>query len=622
MKTLRTFIFLFLVLQSLVIMPQVATPLFADTIKGNLDATSSPSVGTTYQTISVNGITRAIEYLTPAGAVSSIELLLDSAVTDYGDASTIGSYAWAIAHFTSAGRIHLGSGVFPCATPVIIGEPIMTDGESQQATNLQALSAISVNTFIEVTSSNVGFRNITIDANQMGGSAVDVSTGLSGFTMDHTTIKNGNSYGLSMISDSDTKITNSDFTGSGTCQFYMTTDKIHNVDGLQITNSLFDDTEGANTTGGGTHYVCLYGLLNINSVTTQNIIIKGNVIRYHGDGSSLESDGLVLTNNGQGSQILNAIVSENAITLISGATNGSGIEIRGVSNGVISGNVINNAQTGIDLSYTSNGVCSGNTINGYLGIGILENFYAGPGVNWNVTDNTMTGAGTGVTVGIDALGTGRISGNTIVMNSTNTGSFGILTGGYPLDVHGNTIYDNAASTGIQVQTVSGARVTNNHLYLGTNAIGITVNAGTANCFDNVVSDNWIGAIYGQTPTYGINFTHSSSYLQEHFTGENNHISNCLVAFELDPNITTSVFQGNTCDLPNMTTFAYRFNALPTTGVIVIDDLTPITFTNLPSPVPAAGSRFLCIDCTAGSTPCSGSGTGHIAWSNGTALECD
>lgn len=52
--------------------------------------------GSNFKTVTVNGVTRAIEYLDSAGYAGRVVIFHDSAVTDYGDASTIGSISWAI----------------------------------------------------------------------------------------------------------------------------------------------------------------------------------------------------------------------------------------------------------------------------------------------------------------------------------------------------------------------------------------------------------------------------------------------------------------------------------------------------------------------------------------------
>ncbi len=57
----------------------------------NLTGARSPGMGTTYQTVAANGITRAIKYLNSAGVVTGVYVFNDTRITDQRDPAVVGS---------------------------------------------------------------------------------------------------------------------------------------------------------------------------------------------------------------------------------------------------------------------------------------------------------------------------------------------------------------------------------------------------------------------------------------------------------------------------------------------------------------------------------------------------
>jgi len=103
---------------------------------------NSVTIGTTYRTVSVNGITRAIETLTSAGIVTRIDLYNDGAVLDNAGASTIGTIAWALtfAQSYSTGTVATTSG---SATVTLTGG-IWTQANAQPGFYINIANALYV----------------------------------------------------------------------------------------------------------------------------------------------------------------------------------------------------------------------------------------------------------------------------------------------------------------------------------------------------------------------------------------------------------------------------------------------------------------------------------------------
>ncbi len=350
------------------------------------------------ESVSVAGSTAALVYQTSAGAVSRIELLFNSTIKDYGSASTIGSIAWAIGQLSYGGKLHLGNGTYPVATPITVNQSILMEGDSQATTIVQATDGISPNNVINISVPNVSLEHMTVNVNGQGGCAVLVNSGLSGFTLDHVTVENAYAYGLFMISDSNVSITNSTFIGNAqgnganvNSQLYMKTiSSSPNVNGVRICNCIFDDTGG-----GASRIVDLYIVNNTSGVTMQNIVITGNVVRYTGLGSA-ETDGIVISTGGTSGAVIESVtVSNNVITETGASTNGQGIEMWDTLNSTMSNNTINGAYDAIGtVGFT--GTITGNTdlkynvrhYHGFFFLCDLRQFYSGVrhrrGRVWNI----------------------------------------------------------------------------------------------------------------------------------------------------------------------------------------------------------------------------------------------
>jgi hypothetical protein len=119
----------------------LASPCFASGFAGRGISGSTTLIPTTSQDpVIVNSELRAIKYYNSAGTVTRVDIFFDSAVTDYGNADTAGSIAWALALFPTTqgavgGMIHLGIGTFPVATKLLVNHTnidIGGEGDSTQ----------------------------------------------------------------------------------------------------------------------------------------------------------------------------------------------------------------------------------------------------------------------------------------------------------------------------------------------------------------------------------------------------------------------------------------------------------------------------------------------------------
>lgn len=499
------------------------------------------------------GDTIATFYETSTGLISRIDLFWAAAITDYGNPATTGSIGWALAQLSSTpALIHLHAGTYPFSSTITINQSIQLEGDSTDSTTIQA-NGTNINSLINVTASNVSFTNIAINANGQGGNAITVYPGLSGFKCDCVAVENAAENGLNMTSNSATVITNSSFKGNGRNQFYMTQADSTTTDGVQISNSVFDDTGG----GANRFVAVLFDNYFANAVV-KNILISGNIIRYTGLGSSYETDGLVVST--AQSAITDVTITGNTIQLSSGQTDGNSIEIGGVVDLTLTGNVIDDAYIGIRVEGESNGVIVGNTING----------------------STLEGIGS-------SSNNMLISGNQIV----NYNGVGIDINASKIQVVGNSMIPFPQTTNM------GARGIRSDCSGSCNDISIT---------DNVIDGG------GNGYCLGIYFA-SGSFNDLEI--KNNHVANMGGGLELTGTAyASSIVSGNSF----IDVVAFRYWGIPATGVVLTDDLTPLAFANLPSPVPAAASRIYCSDCTT-APKCAGLGSGHFAVSNGSSWTC-
>ena len=189
------------------------------------------------------------------------------------------------------------SGVY-LSQPLIIGHPVQVMGASQNGTILRADSG-GLNQFLTVTASNVGFANLTVDANGMGfnnnynvigstGNGIQFANGLSNLQILNTSVENAGGNGVLFIADSNVSVQNSVFVGNGSDQFLYQNSSGANASNLQILGNKFD----ASATPCAPSFVSLYAV-DMASGSLNNVLIQGNTVLYRSCVGH-ETDGIVL----------------------------------------------------------------------------------------------------------------------------------------------------------------------------------------------------------------------------------------------------------------------------------------------------------------------------------------
>ena len=623
-------------------MRKIGIFLFCILLVASLSATSLAAPSFMSTVADGTGNTVALLYTTAAGIVTRIDLYYDPAVSDYGSVSTTGSIAWALSssggNLAPGGKLHLSDGTFLVATPLVDSNPMFWEGESRAATIIQA-NGIGSSPAVNVTSSNVSFQHLTINGNGQGGVATNVSTlqvnnlgptALSGFTANDILVENGIGNGLGIFSVSNVLVTNSSFIGNGLDQLLIDSNPGQPFNNVQIIGNVTDDAGG-----GSSCFVSLF-IANDYAVAESGVVVSNNIIRYRGLGSH-ETDGFVY-DGGTTSQVT---VSGNVITMTSGSsTAGSCVEICGVSDITLTGNTCYNSNQGLDFNCTSSsGVVSNNVVDTCSSLGItvsgsssnlqfLNNqilnsstvgiqVYGGSVLN--IDQNIIYGPSPGITMAAGLSGTsGGISNNTITNTATASNTVAINTANNSnWKVLGNTVtltQAGSSSSGILVGG-SNTDVRNNQVFLSTNfngGISLTCDI-SAGCTDNTVSEN---SIYGTSGTWAVSL---SQYAENNFTISNNHIASASYGIVYGaPSSTNSIISNNTVGTLSGGT---KYSGIPATGVIVIDTQTPVTFANLLSPVPAAGSQMMCSNCKPSLSACASGGSGALAVSNRSSWLC-
>jgi hypothetical protein len=175
---------------------------------------------------------------------------------------------------------------------------------------------------------------MTINGNGQGGNAIIVASGLSGFVFDQMTAENAAVNGILMNAYSATVVKNSTFTGNGHDQFVVAGAASGTSDGLQITGSVFDDSNSV----GGAPFVALAVYNTNNGALIKNIVISDNIVRYTGTGAN-ETDGIALYTESSSVYVQNVVVSNNTIQMSGASTAGNGIEVWSGANLTVCGNV-------------------------------------------------------------------------------------------------------------------------------------------------------------------------------------------------------------------------------------------------------------------------------------------
>ena len=346
---------------------------------------------------------------------------------------------------------------------ITIANPTVVVAESTASTSIKLANGANAHVFT-VTSSNVGFYNLTINGNgsNQGSAAYDgiyFATGLSNLTVQGCVVQNAAKDNLYMLSDSHVLVTQSTLSGAGNDQFnYETSASAASTD-IKVIDNTIDSTPVGNS------FVAVYVVDAIGTGSTvTDVMVSGNTIHFPLT-SANETDGVVVNGNTTGSVFRVEVEGNNiAATSGSGSTASNGIEIaKGVDNFAIAHNSISLMYQGIlvqnctGAGCTDSGSVFGNTFvaaSGNQGVGIYLNDQ-GQTQRVTVTGNTIAGWHTGLVINSSNT---TASANVIAMTSAN--NFGIQVANVSkVDVVGNYLTGTGTSDGNWGLYTSGAAAT-------------------------------------------------------------------------------------------------------------------------------------------------------------------
>jgi len=376
------------------------------------------------------------------------------------------------------------SGVY-LSHPLTIGHPVQVMGASQNATILRADSG-GLNQFVTVTSGNVGFTNLTVDANGMGfnnnynasgstGNGIQFASGLSNLQILDTTVENAGGNGVLFIADSNVSVQNSVFVGNGSDQFLYQNSSGASASNLQILGSKFD----ASATPCAPGFVSLYAV-DMVSGSLNNVLIQGNTVLYR---SCLghETDGIVLDGT-PSTSITRVVIASNYIAATQATTgnDGNAIELQYIGPMQFTGNTMLDGDV---LSQYGPGpvAFSGNYI------GCVNNCaFVSAGMYLYVNGDSSTGdvieEGTPKGGGIVITGANvTVTGDTI--STVASGGYGVITG------VGTKLSNNQIVSGLHGVLAAGANdtLTGNMIVAGGSQSGVVLYAQNTTVENNTIS---------------------------------------------------------------------------------------------------------------------------------------
>lgn len=424
-----------------------------------------------------------------------------------------------------------GTVYFPCGTYLLTSaiadsEPVTWQGESQACATVEIPAGSAFDVF-DVGSSNVSFKDLTIDANQNGANnnALAFTASVSNITLSDVTAENGGYFDFQTYPYAVSSLVVDDctFTGGGAGDF-MLEPASATASNITISHSTFGQfTAPANLNLTAAH-VALYVHAETGS-SIANLTIDNNQIFFPilTGTTEQESDGLVVSDSGGSATLTNVSVSSNNIRGTSGvaSTNSHGIEFWGVDDATISGNTIGNSynpvlvKAGAFGSY--HGAITGNQINNPLGTTpavIIE-----PSCLYTVSGNSIISAmGVQIAASYDV-----VTGNSIV------------------------VYNTASAQ----------------------PWGIQAKCGETTCVGDIIADNnvnsWTGN-YQNTFTGILVDVGSGTFLQLQVYGNTLDNLNFGLSFSNTTQTDTAIFRGNT--MTGIAATTHHYNNLTSTNSVL------------------------------------------------------
>ena len=380
--------------------------------------------------------------------------------------------------------LFIPNGVY-LSQPLTIGNPVQIMGASQNGTILRADSG-GQNQFLTVTSSNVGFANLTVDANGMAfnnnynvigskGNGIQFANGLSNLQILDTTVENAGGNGVLFIADSNVTVQNSIFVGNGSDQFLYQNSSGASTSNLQILGNKFDASAIPCAPG----FVSLYAV-DMVSGSLNNVLIQGNTVLYRSCVGH-ETDGIVLDGTSSTS-ITGVVIASNYISSTQATTgnDGNAIELQYIGpmqftgNTVLDGDVLSQYGPG-PVAFSGNFIgCVNNCA--FVSAGML--LY----VNGDSSTGDVIEEGTPKGGGIVITGTNvTVSGDTI--STVASGGYGVITG------VGTKLSNNQIVSGNDGVLAAGANdtLTGNTIVAGDSQSGVILYAQNTTVENNTIS---------------------------------------------------------------------------------------------------------------------------------------
>jgi len=436
--------------------------------------------------------------LAPSGTGASIVTHLEDkggqvfSVKAYGaagDGTTDDTAAINVAY--QAATAVKGTVFFPCGTykttsAIADSGPVTWQGADRGCVTIGPPAGSAFDVF-DVTSSDVAFKDLTINANSSSSTSNGVTlTGapLDHITFDHVTVENAGNWCVTWGNPaasavSDLLVADSTFTGCGGPQFGGLTSGSVSASNLQFSNDVFGNTTNPPSLLTAQAHVSLY-ISNTGTGTFSNIVIDNSIVEYPilgNGGTQQESDGVVISTGGTaGATISGVTVSGNILHGTDGSIpeNNHALEFWGVSDLVVQSNWIGNAYNGTLLQQGAAGTPCGAV-------------YAGNSFDMPLSPN--------VAVSLGANCSTQVTGNKII-----AGYQGIQINGSDQQLVGNSV---SATNGIDLKCQESSNCTGDVVNSNTvaNATrqtkGIMFDAGTSNFAGiNVIGDSIANVTYG------------------------------------------------------------------------------------------------------------------------------
>lgn len=452
------------------------------------------------------------------------------------------------AALTAGGRVIIAKSGTCMVSTLTISNAVILSGLTQAGTIIKSSGTPS--TFITVSSSNVGFRDLTLDGTGATSIGLSVLTGLTNISLDTVAVLNVSGAAgqcAKFVSTSNLIVSNSKFAGCGNRQFWYDLTAATTASHIILSGNIFDAT-GMTVSETALEFDAESGATG----SLKDVHLTDNTVLFVNRGAT-ETDGIVFTNALTNSGFSNVTISGGYVAGDSSASSTStAIEIKAVAGFTVQGVTIENTYIGIQHVFatgplTGNGSIVGNYVTCAVGRTCNFGIYTNAAGFVTVTGNFITGP---FTYGISGTSAGAVIEANVI---TLPASVGVQVNAADVSVIGNFV--SGAITGDQCVSINSngainSQVKNNHCKSLT--YGIQFNQGGAT--NTIVSDNTFTSVSvsynGTTTGAGLHITDDS--LARITTGTGVSMTGQVVWMQYKATITNTVAAcitaATTCDV--------------------------------------------------------------------------